>query len=460
MGRPKRKVIKKKNKQDIKSQQSHEKDYKKEYKTIRSKANSIKYQMVLPCMENEEVTKTVDYKIYFVAPGKLYPKNLSKELDKLRYHLMEANYDILIPKLHEQIKLHPSAPILYDYLSKAYQKSGDKVNAELWINKTYETFSYYIPARINLASFYLEEGNIEKVKEFIGQNLSLQTLYPEYESFHISEIRDFYWLVTIFYNTQEKPEQALKVFNQLENIDAESEDINDLRNILNGIIEDPSLKQSIKKVVTRLSPKTRLNKYKKFRQAGMALNSKIIKTCLERDTLLKAGRALGMVRNGTFIFNNDEESSVLMDFALHEYKQNGKNFIEIYQEKFGAKNDLEQEILKAMISQHTSLFIIKSVSKEQKQLTLEDLIDRKDIELTDISLSETARTGIVMFARLFSISDFNVTSGAAFLFPAYMKKQLIQEYKNTQKMHANVSRKLFPKFFNLHRQQGLNAQFL
>jgi hypothetical protein len=58
-----------------------------------------------------------------------------------------------------------------------------------------------------------------------------------------------------------------------------------------------------------------LKKYKQYRKVGKELNSKIMDACLERDVLLKSARLLHMTRGDILVFESEDETSVLMDFA-------------------------------------------------------------------------------------------------------------------------------------------------
>jgi len=55
-------------------------------------------------------------------------------------------------------------------------------------------------------------------------------------------------------------------------------------------------------------------------------------SCLERDVMMKSAKLLGIARGDTLMFDSMDETNVLMDFALNEYKVKGKNAIEIYRE--------------------------------------------------------------------------------------------------------------------------------
>ncbi len=145
---------------------------------------------------------------------------------------------------------------------------------------------------------------------------------------------------------------------------------------------------------------TLMRKYKTYRKIGRKLNHKIIDVCLDRDILMRSARLLGIAQGDSFVFDSEEETSVLMDFVLNEYRVNNKNAIEIYQEKVGWQNEIEKDILDALLSSYTSLFKVTSISKAENMLLLNDILNKKDnIKLIDIAFSKTAVHGLLLFIR-------------------------------------------------------------
>ena len=208
---------------------------------------------------------------------------------------------------------------------------------------------------------------------------------------------------------------------------------------------------------------TILGDYRKYRKIGLKLNHKIMDSCLERDVLMKSGRLLGIVRGGTFVFDSEDETSVLMDSALNDYRVNNKNTIEIYREKVGWQNEVEKEILDALSSSYTSLFKIVSVSDEESTLVLSDILNKKDnIELIDIAFSQTAVPGLLLFIRLVPFKDFNMASGISFVFPGDLERDLRMRYKKLRKKvkSDDESIKRFVSFFKMNKVHGIEVEYL
>jgi hypothetical protein len=206
-----------------------------------------------------------------------------------------------------------------------------------------------------------------------------------------------------------------------------------------------------------------IEKYKTYRKIGMELNSKIIKSCLNRDVIMESARLLGITCGDILVLDDEEKIDVLMDFALNEYTVNNKNLVESYQEKIGWQNEIEKEIMDALLSSYTSLFEVVSVSEAEKTLLLDDILNKKsNIKLTDINFSETAISGTILFTRLISFKDFNMTSGVSFVFPGDLKAHLIREYKqlNTKIKSDSESIKRFISFFILNKIDSIEAAYV
>ena len=205
-----------------------------------------------------------------------------------------------------------------------------------------------------------------------------------------------------------------------------------------------------------------LEKYKKYREISKILIEKIINTSFDNNILKKSGKLLGILKNDTFVFNNEEETDILMDFALNEYKLKDKNTIQIYKETVGGKNEIENEILNAYISSHTSLFKIISISQEENTLALYDILNKRyNIKLIDFSFSKTAFPGLILFIRIVPFKDFNITSGVVFAFKSNLKKEIIREYKSIKKglKFGNSSIKRFIAFHQLNQDYGLEVRY-
>jgi len=204
-----------------------------------------------------------------------------------------------------------------------------------------------------------------------------------------------------------------------------------------------------------------VERYKMYRKVHKELNGKIMESCLERDVILGSARLLGMTRGDTLVLDSMAETDILGEFALNEYKAEGKNAIEIYRETANY-NEVERDILNALLSSYTSLFEVISVSKAENLLLLNDLMNRREnIKLIDIALSESAIPGLLLFIRLVSFTDFNMTSGTSFAFAPNLKRYLFRKHKKLGKkiQVEDDSTKRFISFFKLSKTDGLEVKY-
>jgi len=205
---------------------------------------------------------------------------------------------------------------------------------------------------------------------------------------------------------------------------------------------------------------TQLKEYKAFRRAYRELNHKIMEKQLKNDQLSGSGELLGIVQRGTLVFKNEEETNVLMDFALHEYREQDKNVIAIYKEEIDGESAMERLILKALLSSYTSLFRITTVSPSEGLTALSDLLgDGQPVKLMDIGLSQCATPGFLLFVRLVPFRDVFITSGISFVFPPGLERNLLEKYEQLRGKTEpdRLSLERFIYFFNRNRKEGLRV---
>jgi hypothetical protein len=174
-----------------------------------------------------------------------------------------------------------------------------------------------------------------------------------------------------------------------------------------------------------------MSKYKKYREVGKVLNHKIIDCFISRKIILKSGKYLGITKKETLIFDSELETAALMDFAINEYQTYEKNAVELYKENVMIENDMEMDILEALLKSFTSLYKIADIDRQNNRLILDDLLDENSVplEITDMGFSQTALPGLLMFTRVVPLADFNMTGGFGFVFRVDLEEYLLKEYK-------------------------------
>ncbi len=106
-------------------------------------------------------------------------------------------------KIQDLIAKYPHIPHFKNYLSVLYEKSGKRVKANDITNKIINEHPDYLFGKINLAGKHLAVGNLDKIPEILGNELKLDALCPERDTFHISEVLSFYNVVARYYLKKE-----------------------------------------------------------------------------------------------------------------------------------------------------------------------------------------------------------------------------------------------------------------
>jgi len=202
-----------------------------------------------------------------------------------------------------------------------------------------------------------------------------------------------------------------------------------------------------------------INRYMKMREAGKAVNSKLMKY-VSKDMMNHAVKQLGIrMRDNTILFDCEEETSYLMNFLLFDYKVNGKNTVQAYQESPIAKTKTENELVNSMLSSYTSFFEVTSIRGFTVGLTDLFRTTDKPIKLIDIAFSVTASPGTLIFIRLVPIGDRYMTSGVSFIFRKEIKQYVLRRYRkiSTKIETGDQDMKRYIAFFKLNKECGEEA---
>lgn len=203
--------------------------------------------------------------------------------------------------------------------------------------------------------------------------------------------------------------------------------------------------------------------YKKYREVSRELNDNIVNSYMDEDVIDGVSKLFGIREGNTLVLESEDEGDILMDFAIHDYRVDNKNAIEIYQETTGGKNDVEKTLLNAYLASYTSLFKINSVLPSESALILTDSLNNKDeIKLIDIGFSQSAKPDYLLFTRVVQLPELNMTSGMAFIFPGESERYLLKQYKILGKKvkSNNEAIKRFVAFFKLNRTDGAEVMFV
>ena len=154
--------------------------------------------------------------------------------------------------------------------------------------------------------------------------------------------------------------------------------------------------------------------YRQFRQIGLRLNQAFTRS-LGKEVIHTAGRRLGMLHDGTLVFDSEDETAVLMDYAIYNVEMAGRNAVQRYlAESPPPPGSDELVLLKAELKAYYSLFQVIDL-EPGVGVTAQDLLRGDAGFMADIGFSGTARKGAVLATRVIPLHEqgFMMSGGAA-----------------------------------------------
>jgi hypothetical protein len=155
-----------------------------------------------------------------------------------------------------------------------------------------------------------------------------------------------------------------------------------------------------------------LTRYRRLRRLGMAVNQTLVSR-LSKDVLEEGARKLGILRKGVMVFDSEDETSVLMDFCIHDVRRHGRTAAEQFlaESPYPPGSD-EAVYLESLKDAYYSVFAVES-RQPGVHVGLRDLVSGASCQIVDTGLSRTAETGFVLASRLIAPDNIPMTGGAA-----------------------------------------------
>jgi len=204
-----------------------------------------------------------------------------------------------------------------------------------------------------------------------------------------------------------------------------------------------------------------INEYLKIRETGKNLAYKILNFDKDgKNAMLYAGTLLDFWNGKAMVFDKEEETDVLMDFLIYEKNKHGQKLIDQFYDSDFELTDLEEEIAEGQVNYHCSLFEIVKIDKSNSTLILKDLLnnDMADFILMDMGLSQTGKTGLLIYTRLIPIREMNMTSGVSFGFESRFKERILNDISLERlKKHRKLdSTELYILMHKKSKQYGID----
>lgn len=124
----------------------------------------------------------------------------------------------VIPEMLALLEQYPNIPQFYNYLGAAYRSAGDEENYEATVRACYERYPDYLFGRIGYAEILLAQGEPEIIPEIFNHKFDLKLLYPHRNTFHISEVLSFNFLMGRYHQQigqRDVAERYYDIMNQL-----------------------------------------------------------------------------------------------------------------------------------------------------------------------------------------------------------------------------------------------------
>jgi hypothetical protein len=168
-----------------------------------------------------------------------------------------------------------------------------------------------------------------------------------------------------------------------------------------------------------------LSRYTHARKITFKLGESLV-GLLSREVIVQAAKLLGMWKNGQIHFKDEDQSSVLFDFAIYDYPLEGPTPLDAYADKFppNPRSDMESSL--ALVRRnYYSLFEVEAVVSGVG-VHVHDLFAEQDHFIADRGFSQTVERGFLLATRIFPSDDFLMTSGAGLPCTPGLRKEILR----------------------------------
>jgi hypothetical protein len=155
-----------------------------------------------------------------------------------------------------------------------------------------------------------------------------------------------------------------------------------------------------------------VDRYLRLRPVRMAMNHKLVRR-LSRDDLREGAKKLGLLKGQQFVFNTEDETSVLMDYCIYEVYRHGQNAIDRYLRDCPPPTGSDEMLVLSAMQQ--SSFELLQVQEVERGVgcRCRNLATDEVRLLIDMGLSTSTIPGTLLVTRINDFGEFIATTGAA-----------------------------------------------
>ncbi|MCI5144728.1 MAG: hypothetical protein D3923_04195 [Candidatus Electrothrix sp. AR3] len=168
---------------------------------------------------------------YDPIEGEPLPEEVENQKEEL-HDLLLVNPKEAILLLKPLKEKYSDVPLLYNWLSAAFSANGQEEVAESIAKENYEKNPYYLFAKLNYAEFCLKRGEFDEVSRIMEGKFDLKLLYPERDTFHITEAVGFMSIAGKYFIAKEMIESAQICYQALMEIAPDHPSTNQLMLLL------------------------------------------------------------------------------------------------------------------------------------------------------------------------------------------------------------------------------------
>ncbi|MGA2074274.1 MAG: SEC-C metal-binding domain-containing protein [Terriglobia bacterium] len=156
-----------------------------------------------------------------------------------------------------------------------------------------------------------------------------------------------------------------------------------------------------------------IQRYERLRQVSRRLMLEVTKT-IPREAYEEMGKALGILRNNTFVLDSMDVSSVLMDACVFDWIRNGQNLVEIYFEAHPPAHGTDERLVSQAYCRAKYRVLMPETMRPGAVTYWTNLLSREPIALMDVGLSQTVAHGFrgLLATRTAVMGDWWMTTGA------------------------------------------------
>ena len=207
------------------------------------------------------------------------------------------------------------------------------------------------------------------------------------------------------------------------------------------------------------------SQYKYYRKRLPYIHQQFIETINKKD-MTKGAKALRIMKNGTLIFNSEEEGNVLMDYCIHNTPRIDRNYIDLALDNNPSPDDTP--ILNSLKDSRFSIYRIVN-KKRGFGILAEDTLSGETVFIMDKALSKFGIINLHLTGRILPFTSgseeqvqVGILSGASLpvddnLFPSIQSSLESFQKKNKLQNFKSISPKQKSEFESLVLRKCLKA---